>query len=181
MFVTGLWKHWPVMQSQWSVGGRDFLFHSTTCWYSEESIPTRLIPQWVSEMPTSGDLKSGDFFSDQHPSWSNLPMRPPLQKMSFFDLFSPVSTSILKIIPSNHRPPPPLLYFFQLCQPICHLSRGVHISPVYTERYRVIFDIVFITLWFPNFIRILTPFIKVRNSGQEESPRLMSTAKSPFF
>ena len=105
---------------------------------------------------------------------------PPLQKMSFFDLFSPVSTSILKIIPSNHRPPP-LLYFFQLCQPICHLSRGVHISPVYTERYRVIFDIVFITLWFPNFIRILTPFIKVRNSGQEESPRLMSTAKSPFF
>ena len=78
-------------------------------------------------------------------------------------------------------PPPPLLYFFQLCQPICHLSRGVHISQVYTERYRVIFDIVFITLWFPNFIRILTPFIKVRNSGQEESPRLMSTAKSPFF
>ena len=105
---------------------------------------------------------------------------PSLQKISFFDLSSPVSTSILKIIPSNHRPPP-LLYFFQLCQPICHLSRGVHISPVYTERYRVIFDIVFITLWFPNFIRILTPFIKVRNSGQEESPRLMSTAKSPFF
>ena len=77
--------------------------------------------------------------------------------------------------------PPPLLYFFQLCQPIFHLSRGVHISPVYTERYRVIFDIVIITLWFPNFIRILTPFIKVRNSGQEESPRLMSTAKYPFF
>ena len=83
--------------------------------------------------------------------------------------------------PLQPPPPPPLLYFFQLCQPICHLSRGVHISPVYTERYRVIFDIVFITLWFPNFIRILTPFIKVRNSGQEESPRLMSTAKYPFF
>ena len=180
MFVTGLWKHWPVMQSQWSVVGRDFLFHSTTCWYSEESIPTRLIPQWVSEMPTSGDLKSGDFFSDQHPSWSNLPMRPPSRKCPF------LTCSLLSQLPfwRSSPPttaPPPLLYFFQLCQPICHLSRGVHISPVYTERYRVIFDIVFITLWFPNFIRILTPFIKVRNSGQEESSRLMSTAKSPFF
>ena len=120
------------------------------------------------------------FFFGPAPLLIEFANAPPLQKISFFDLFSPVSTSILKIIPSNHRPPP-LLYFFQLCQPICHLSRGVHISPVYTERYRVIFDIVFITLWFPNFIRILPPFIKVRNSGQEESPRLMSTAKSPFF
>ena len=181
MFVTGLWKHWPVMQSQWSVGGRDFLFHSTTCWYSEESIPTRLIPQWVSEMPTSGDLKSGDFFSDQHSSWSNLPMRPPPSRKFPFLTCSLLLNFHFEDHPLQPPPPPPLLYFFQLCQPICHLSRGVHISPVYTERYRVIFDIVFITLWFPNFIRILTPFIKVRNSGQEESPRLMSTAKSPFF
>ena len=181
MFVTGLWKHWPVMQSQWSVGGRDFLFHSTTCWYSEESIPTRLIPQWVSEMPTSGDLKSGDFFSDQRPSWSNLPMRPPPPENFLFWLVLSCLNFHFEDHPLQPPPPPPLLYFFQLCQPICHLSRGVHISPVYTERYRVIFDIVIITLWFPNFIRILTPFIKVRNSGQEESPRLMSTAKYPFF
>ena len=132
MFVPGLWKHWPVMQSQWSVGGRDFLFHSTTCWYSEESIPTRLIPQWVSEMPTSGDLKSGDFFSDQHSSWSNLPMRPPLQKISFFDLFSPVSTSILKIIPSNHRPPSSV-FFPVMPADLPFISRGPYLTGIHRK------------------------------------------------
>ena len=43
-----------------------------------------------AEIPISWDLKSGDFFSDQHPSQQNLSMQPPLENLFF--LFGPPLT-----------------------------------------------------------------------------------------
>ena len=58
---------------------------------------------------------------------------PPLQKISFFDLFSPVSTSILKIIPSNHRPPPPSVFFPVMPADLPFISRGPYLTGIHRK------------------------------------------------
>ena len=59
---------------------------------------------------------------------------PPLQKISFFDLFSPVSTSILKIIPPHPPPPPPPSVFFPVMPAdLPFISRGPYLTGIHRK------------------------------------------------
>ena len=71
-------------------------------------------------MPTSGDLKSGDFFSDQHPTSPrpSSPMRPFPGKLFFFNL------DPLTLLP----PPPQTSNFAGKCGSICQGPQLVEYS-----------------------------------------------------
>ena len=74
------------------------------------------------------------FFFGPAPLLIEFANAPPLQKISFFDLFSPVSTSILKIIPSNHRPPrPPSVFFPVMPADLPFISRGPYLTGIHRK------------------------------------------------
>ena len=80
-----------------------------------------------AEMPTSGDLKSGDFFSDQ-------PSPTPLPPTEFADATFPRETYFFYLDPLT--PPPPWAISREKCGSICQGPQLVEYSSNQTLLYR---------------------------------------------